>query len=384
MEQVRCKHFGLCGGCSFQDVPYEQQLIDKENTVKALSRQAGFTCAVRPINHYAPWYYRNKMEFSFGGNRENLFLGMNAKGGKGIFDVEECPIFSPDAAVVLSAVREFCRARGWLSYNKYNHKGFLRYLIMRTGKFTGEMMVGVVATSQGEFDKEAFVKLLLGLKLRSKLASVFYVKSDSWSDAVVFEEKEVLYGKEFIEERLGEFKFNVGIDSFFQVNPPGILDLYTKIVEYTAPTGGERVLDLFCGVGSIGIFLAQRAQFVWGVELVEAIVAAARASAQSNGLTNMTFFAADARKFLNAQGSFYKGVDLLVINPPRCGLNPRTIRAILKLEAKRIVYSSCNPATLFTDLQGLKEAYQPRFFEPFDFFPHTRHMECLTLLDKIV
>jgi len=382
MNQVLCKHFGLCGGCSFQDVPYAEQLAGKEKRIADLMQKGGFDAELKPIHASEPHYYRNKMEFSFGGNLEKLTLGMNSKNKQGIFDLEECLIFCPDAGTIVSAVRDFCREKKWVSFNKYNHKGFLRYLIVREAKFTHELMVGVVATSQNVFDKEGFVKLLRELKLQARIKSIFYIQSDSWSDAVVFENKEILFGEEFIVEELNGLKLNVGIDSFFQVNPATIQKLYQRMVDVAQVTADARVLDLFCGVGSIGLFLAAKAKFVWGVEVSAPIAAAARANALMNNVKNIEFVVADARDFLQAQNAFYRGVDLLVINPPRCGVAAKAIRAILRLEPKQIIYSSCNPETMFGDLEILKEAYAPQFFEPFDFFPHTKHMECLTILVK--
>lgn len=382
MSKDLCRHFGVCGGCSFQDIPYAKQLADKEKIIGDFAQQHGFTCPIKPINHFDPEFYRNKMEFTFGGNLEKLFLGMNAKNGAGIFDLEECRIFSPDAGKILAALREFCLVRGLISYNKYNHKGFLRFLIVRETKFTRQLMIGIVTSSQAQLDKEGFVKCLQDLSLAARVKSIYHVVSDSWSDAVVFEQKERLWGEEFIREAVEGVKFNLGIDSFFQVNPLGMVQLYTKIREYAGLTGNERVLDLFCGVGSIGLFLAAQAKFVWGVELAPAIVEAAKTNAALNDVKNISFFAQDARKFLNTQGDFYRNVDIAIVNPPRCGVSEKFIRALVRISPKIIIYSSCNPQSQFADISRIKDQYEPLFFEPFDFFPHTRHLECLTLLRR--
>jgi 23S rRNA (uracil1939-C5)-methyltransferase len=383
MNQALCLHFGECGGCSFQDVAYEAQLTNKEKTIRDLAAQTGFACPIRPINHFSPWYYRNKMEFTFGESRGELVLGMNSKNQRNtIFNMSECRIFSKDTSVIIDTVREFCRSKGYKAYNKYTFQGFLRYLTARETKFTKQLMLGIVTTNQTHLDKTGLVEALQKMSLDSKLTSVWHISSDSVSDAVVFDKKELLWGEEFVQETLGDFKFNIGIDSFFQVNPPGQLALYEKIREYVSLTGNEKVLDLFCGVGSIGIFLAAKAKQVWGVELIEPIIEAARANAKLNDIRNIDFFTADARKFLNIQGEPYRGIDLAIVNPPRSGAQAKFIRALLRIEPKMIVYSSCNPNTQFEDLALLKEAYEPLFFEPFDFFPHTRHLECLTILRR--
>jgi len=383
MSEQLCQHFGDCGGCSFQDKPYREQLAEKEAAIRGLAAAGGFSCPIRPINHFHEWYYRNKMEFTFGETDGELVLGMNSKARRGtIFNMQECRIFSPDTHTIIDTMRLFCRSKGYSWHNKYTHKGFLRFFTARETKFTKQLMLAIVTTTQSELDTEGLVAALRGMKLESELKSIYHIVSDSWSDAVVFEKKILLWGSEFVCEEFNGLRFNIGVDSFFQVNPPGQAALYKKIESELNLTGNERVLDLFCGVGSIGLFLAKAAKFVWGVELVPAIIDAAKANAELNGIKNISFVAEDARKFLNTQGDFYRGVDVAIVNPPRCGTSPKFIRALLRITPKIIVYSSCNPVTQFADLALLKEEFEPLFFEPFDFFPHTRHMECLTILKR--
>lgn len=377
-----CKHFGTCGGCSFQDIDYSVQTLCKEESIKELMSVYGINCALMPINSYNEWFYRNKMEFSFGQN-EAMACGLYKKASHGeLIDISECLIFSKDTGVVLKAVKNFFTAKGNSTYNKFSHKGFLRNLIMRETKFTNELMLGLVTTSSEEFDKDAFINMLKKLNLNSTLKSVYRIVNDSISDAVIFEKKELLFGEPFIEERLDKFKFKIAIDSFFQVNPLAIKNLYGKIKSYAKLTKCEKVLDLFCGGGSIGIFLAGGAKFVWGVEVSQAIVDCAWQNAKENNIENISFFTSDARAFLNTQGAFYKDIDVLIINPPRPGLSNKIIRAILRLNPKTIFYSSCNPDTLFANLKELSASYKPEFIEPFDFFPHTPHLETLVLLTK--
>jgi 23S rRNA (uracil-5-)-methyltransferase RumA len=244
-------------------------------------------------------------------------------------------------------------------------------------------MVGLVTTSEQEFDREGFTETLKALKLNAKLKSIYRVVNDSLSDAVIFEKKELLYGEPFIEESLGDFKFKISIDSFFQVNPVGIKNLYEKIRNYANLNKEQKVLDLFCGSGGIGIFLAKDAKFVWGIESFKPLVEWAWQNAKENNLENISFFAADARLFLNTQGAFYKDIDVLIINPPRSGLSNKILRAVLRLKPKAIFYSSCNPDTFLANLKELASAYKPEFIEPFDFFPHTPHLESLALLKLI-
>ncbi len=377
-----CKHFFECGGCRFQDIPYKEQLAVKEAKVKDLATSHKIDTGVRPINSSNPEYYRNKMEFSFA-DQEELVCGLYSKRQRRkVVDIEECLIFSPDLGDLIKAIKDFFKKRKHSVYNKYSHQGFLRYLIIRETKFTKEIMIGIVTSSSEALDVKGFTDLLTSLKLNSRIKSIYQVISDSFSDAVVFDKKELLYGEPFIEEKLDDLTFRIGIDTFFQVNPSAIVGFYKKIRDCAKLSSLEQVLDLFCGVGSIGMFLARDAKFVWGVEREKEIVDIAWQNAKINGIDNISFFAADSRKFLNTQGAFYKNTDLLVVNPPRCGLSPKIIRAILRLEPKNIIYSSCNPEALFVDLEEFLGQYSLDFIEPFDFFPHTPHLEALSFLRR--
>ncbi len=377
-----CKHFSDCGGCRFQDIPYKKQLRAKQDRVKELATAYNIDTLIKPINHSQQEYYRNKMEFTFA-DQEGIVCGLySRKEKRKVVDIEECLIFSPDSNQILKTIKQFIKERGYSAYDKYTHQGFLRYLIVREAKFTNQSMVGIVTSSSEVLDSKELVALLNSLKLKSKLKSIYQITSDSHSDAVVFEKKKLLFGEPFIEERLDKLTFRISIDTFFQVNPRMIVDFYKKIRKYANLSPRQRVLDLFCGVGSIGLFLAKSAKFVWGVEREEEIVDMAWQNAKINKVNNISFFAADSRKFLNTQGTFYKNTDFLVVNPPRCGLNPKIIRAILRLEPKNIIYSSCNPEAFFVDLEGFLGQYSLDFIEPFDFFPHTPHLECLSLLKR--
>ncbi|MBU1121297.1 MAG: 23S rRNA (uracil(1939)-C(5))-methyltransferase RlmD [Candidatus Omnitrophica bacterium] len=377
-----CKHFNECGGCRYQDVPYPQQLRQKEERVKKLASFYEITAEIKPMNSYQPFFYRGKMEFSFA-DRNGLVCGLYSKVEKRkVVDVQQCLIFSPDTEKILAGVKEFVVSKGYSAHNKFSHKGLLRNIVIRKTWFTKQLMVGIVATSEVEFDKEGFVSVLRSLSLENDIKSIYWVGNDSLSDAVVFDKKELIFGQAFITEELGDLKFNIGIDTFFQNNSLGIKDLYSKIKEYACLKGEERVLDLYCGVGSIGLFLADKAKFVWGVEIQKEIIDAAWQNARGNDINNISFFTSDARRFLNTQASFYKDVDMLIMNPPRSGLSKKIVRAVLRWLPKTIVYSSCNPASFFEDLKALSGNYNVDFIEPFDFFPHTPHLECLSFLKK--
>ncbi len=378
-----CKHFSECGGCRLQDMPYEEQLRTKEARVKNLISSSGLNAQLKPINYSQEWFYRNKMEFSFAADQDGLVCGLYSKKEKGrVIDLEECLIFSSDTTLILKAIKSFLKEKNPSVYNKYSHQGFLRNLIIRQTKFSSQTMIGIVSSSSESLDQKGFVKALVGLNLQYPIKSIYQIINDSLSDAVIFEKKELLYGEPFIEEKLGDLTFKICIDSFFQINPRMLAGFYNKIKDYLDLSSNQSVLDLFCGVGSIGIFLAGSVKFVWAVEISKEIVDMAWQNAKTNNIENISFIASDSRRFLNTQGSFYKGIDVLVVNPPRCGLSNKIIRGILRLEPKIIVYSSCNPDALFRDLGGLIDQYSLDFVEPFDFFPHTPHLEVLTILRR--
>jgi len=375
-----CRHFLECGGCRFQDIPYPEQLIKKENIVKDLA--VPLSAEVKAINSAKSWHYRGKMEFTFSFDQD-IICGLYSKINKGkVLDIEECLIFSEDLPLLLKTIKTFVNKKKYSVYNKYSHKGFLRNLVIRQTKINQELMLGIVTTSTEDLDKEGLVNELLKLKLGSSLKSIYWIVNDSLSDTVVFEKKELLHGDETIKEKIDDLNFNIGIDSFFQVNSYMLSNFYKKIKDYSEVSPEKRVLDLFCGVGSIGISLAKQAKFVWAVEIGQEIVDLAWKNARENNIENISFFVADSRKFLNTQGAFYRGIEVLVLNPPRAGLSNKIIRAILRLEARNIIYSSCNPKALFRDLEELTKHYSLDFVEPFDFLPHTPHLECLASLKR--
>ncbi len=376
-----CKHFSQCGGCRFQDIDYLQQLKNKEDRARALLAKSSFDARIKPINFSDCWYYRNKMEFSFSKEDGKIICGLYSKLKKRrVIDLRECLIFSKDFPRLIKAIGDFLNKKNYSVHDTYTHQGFLRNLIIRESKSKNQIMVALITSSQEALDVEGFVKVLRDLNLEFDIASIFHIVNDSLSDAVIFEDKKLLFGEEFLIEELDGLKFKIGVDTFFQVNPKMIEGFYNKVRDYAKLKNQEKVLDLFCGVGSIGIFLAQKAKKVFGVEISPEIIEKARENAQENNIENIDFCASDVRRFLNIKGSPFGKPDFVVVNPPRGGLSNKVKRAILRLNSPKIIYSSCNPESLFRDLEAFKEQYKLDFIEPFDFFPHTPHLEVLALL----
>lgn len=381
MEKI-CKHFDICGGCRFQDIEYEQQLKNKEKTIKDLLAQHEISCLLKPINHFNPWYYRNKMEFTFAQREEKVICGMHSKINKReVFNLEECLIFSEVAQEIVPAIVKFANDKGYCAYNKRTHKGFFRHLIIRETKFTDQIMIGLVVSGQEQLDKEEFLNLLKSFSCFKKIKSVYLITNDSFGDAVTFEKKEVILGESFIIEKLKDIEFAVTIDSFFQPNAVGIINLYDKLVSCLAEKKINKLLDLYCGVGSISLFLSPHVEFIWAVEIIEAAVKKAQANAERNQIKNISFICDDSRKFL-AKTNLHGKIDAVVLNPPRCGLSKKVKKRVLELQAPYICYSSCNPKSFCDDLASFLNDYRPEFIEPFDFFPHTPHMEVFSFLKR--
>lgn len=380
-----CAHFGECGGCRFQNVPYPDQLRKKEVFCGDLWEAAGRPGDLKPIiPSPRPFYYRNKMEFSFSGGPGEIVCGFHHRRFKRrVVEVRECRIFSRDAAAVLAAVSEFARETGLSAYDLYRHQGFWRNLVLREGKFSQQMMINLVTSSQGEFDRERLKKIVSTLKTEKEIVSLLWTVNDRFSDAVIPEKVEIIAGRDFLEERIRGLTFRISPGSFFQVNPFILDSFYRFLREQLSLRGDEKILDIYCGIGTISLILARPARAVIGVEVNEDAVENARVNAARNGIKNVTFLAGRARQVLLARREDWKGtIDIVVANPPRSGLSRKVMKRIKEIEPKIIVYSSCNARTFFDEVSTLREDYTLERIQPFDFFPHTPHLEILAFFRR--
>ena len=386
MNQL-CRHFGQCGGCSFQDIPYEQQLAQKDARVRELLGASIDADAIHPIQPSpSTVYYRNKMEYTLSRDMDSqvIVCGLHRTDRrKQIVDMKECLLFSEDVPALAEAVCGWANERGYSFFSTWSHKGFLRYMVVRKTHSTRELMVNIVTTSQDQPDTAALLDRLTGLKTAYTLKSVYHTVSDATSDAVVPENVRLLWGQERLTERIQGLTFTISPFTFFQVNPAALEEFYPCLKEQAGLQSDDVVLDLYCGIGTIGLQLAPRCKYVWGVEAVEDSVRDAFANAAANGIANISFMAGDTRRILHEQETAWQGkVNVVVVNPPRSGISPRVVNRIINLNARRIVYSSCNIGSMAADLRLLNERYRPSFVKPFDFFPHTRHFEVLAILDR--
>ncbi len=379
-----CPAAELCGGCSYQGVPYEEQLRNKEDEVRALIKAAGFDPALMPgiVPCPDPYSYRNKMEYSFGDERKGgeLRLGMHRKKSfLSVVDSSHCLIVPDDFNTLVRNTLSFCLERGYVQFNRKLRSGLLRNLILRRGVRTGELLVNIVTSSAAGFDEEGFARVVNGAKLGSRVCGILRTINDTPSDAVNVEELRILQGRDYYMEEVLGLSFKVGAFSFFQTNVEAAERLYRDALALIPDIGGKVVYDLYCGTGTISQAMALKAKKVYGVEIVEEAVEAARMNASLNGLENCVFVADDVQ---NALDSLEERPDVIVVDPPRSGIMPKALGKILAYKVPQILYISCNPKTLAENLRAASlSGYRPASLTAYDNFPFTRHTECVCLLE---
>jgi len=380
-----CKHNEFCGGCIYQEHDYPAQLKIKEQEVlKLLEKKEVSVEKIDPIEGCPCQYrYRNKMEYTFGDLVKDgeTTLGMHKKGHfMSIITVDECQLVDEDFNKVLRFTLDFAHERGYKHYNKKSHLGLLRNLIVRKGMRTGELLVNIVTSSEEGFDEEGFVEGLRALELNNKLVGVLRTFNDRLADAVICDNLKTLWGRDYYMEKLLGLDFKVSAFSFFQTNVEAVERLYTEAIDLIDGLEGKKVFDLFCGTGTISQIMALKANHVLGIELVEEAVEAAKENARLNGLDNCDFLAGDVFEVLKNVES---KPDVIVVDPPRVGIQPKALDKILEYGVKQIVYVSCNPKTLADNIRYMDYyGYKCKYLKPFDNFPFTKHIEAICLLSR--
>lgn len=382
-----CPHFGQCGGCTYQNLPYEEQLAMKESQIKKMMDEA--------VNGKYVWEgvkpspvkqaYRNKMEFSFGDEYKDgpIALGMHKRGSfHDIVNVTDCQIVDEDYRKILDCTLEAARESGFLYYHRMKHTGYFRHLLVRKAVKTEEILVDLVTTT--ETDAQAFldtwVKKLLELELDGKMAGILHTKNDSVADVVKDEGTEVLYGQDYFYEELLGLKFKITPFSFFQTNSLGAEVLYETAREYIGDINEKVIFDLYSGTGTIAQILAPVAKKVVGVEIVEEAVEAAKENAALNGLDNCKFWAGDVLKVIDELGEV---PDLIMLDPPRDGVNPKALMKILNFGVDRLVYIACKPTSLARDLEMIQgRGYKVEKISCVDLFPNTYHVETVAVMSR--
>ena len=391
-----CQHFGSCGGCKFQHISYEEQLAYKQRVVANALLRIGKI----EIQDFQPilgvqksTYYRNKLEFSFSNkkwlsreqlndseisNTENV-LGFHGPGTwDKVVDIEHCYLQEAPSNDLRNAAREIAKEQNLSFHDARAHEGFLRNMVVRLAT-TGEMMMIV---SFHEYDKTKIDNFLNALLEKiPQLTSVFYCINDKLNDSLADREMIHFFGKKWMEEKLGEVKFKIGPKSFFQTNSYQTTGLYDTVKDFAELSGKENVYDLYTGLGSIGLYLAEQCKQVVGIEEVEAAIQDAKENARFNDIENAVFYAGDVKDILTTNFSKKHGKpDVVITDPPRNGMHKQVVEMLLELAAPKIVYVSCKPSTQARDLNILKEKYDVVKVRPVDMFPHTHHIETVALL----
>lgn len=383
--EPECTAFGKCGGCTYQNISYEKELEIKEKMVLDLLNKAGIKdytflgIKASPDTHC----YRNKMEFSFGDNGEagELTLGMRKRESNyEVVNADCCEIVNNDVRLVLKCVLEFFRERGEKFYHKLRHTGALRHLLVRRGHFSKEMLVNIVTTSELSTDLSPLKDELLSLELEGKIVGISHIINDGVADVVKADEIRLLYGQEHFFESLLGLKFKISTFSFFQTNSAGAEVLYSTVRDFAGYDKNNVIFDLYCGTGTITQLMSPVADKVIGIEIVEEAVEAAKVNAELNGIKNCEFIAGDV---LNMVDNLKDKPDLIILDPPREGINPKAIMKIIGFGAERLVYVSCKASSLAKDLIVFEEnGYKVEKVCCVDMFPRTYHVETVCLLSK--
>lgn len=380
-----CSIFPACGGCTYQTMAYEEQLKMKACQVKEiLDRAADNVYEFEGIKASPEeFFYRNKMEFSFGDAYKDgpLCLGLHKKGSTyDILTAGDCKLVHPDMNHILLCILAYFQKQNTSYYKKMQHTGYLRHLLLRRGAMTGEILVNLVTTTQESYDLQPLVKELMGLNLEGEIVGVLHILNDSLSDVVQSDETIILYGQDYFYERLLGMDFKITPFSFFQPNTKGAEILYNTVREYIGDIQDMTVFDLFSGTGTIAQVLAPVAKQVISVEIVEEAVEAARSNAASNGLENCRFIAGDVFKVLD---EIEEKPDVIVLDPPRDGIHPKALPKILDYKVDKIVYISCKVTSLARDLEMMQgRGYELVRGVGIDQFCGTVHVETVVLLEK--
>ncbi|RLF58727.1 MAG: 23S rRNA (uracil(1939)-C(5))-methyltransferase RlmD [Thermoplasmata archaeon] len=354
--EPRCEYFGKCGGCKWQNIRYSEQLKIKQNVINSLF---GHSQKILPSDEFR---YRNRMDFIFWDDEEKKLGLREPERYDKVVDIDRCLLISKECNHLLREIKGFVREKKISIYDFKKREGLLRYLVIREGKFTNERMV-ILLTSMREFNEVRELKLD---------CNIVWSRTSTLSDVSYGEEYFAIRGKDYIREKLLDFYFRITPNTFFQTNSKQAEKLCKIVLDFSELSGNERVMDLYCGVGTFGIVLAQHAEYVVGIESSKEAIKNARINAKENGIENIEFYASKVEKM------GYREADVIIIDPPRSGLHPKAIRVIKRISPKKIIYVSCNPKTQKRDIEALN--YKIEEVKPIDMFPHTPHIENVVLL----
>jgi 23S rRNA (uracil1939-C5)-methyltransferase len=382
--EAPCAHYPACGGCRFQDLAYEAQARIKHEQVEDALRRLG-AIAEPPLEPILPaasiFHYRNKLEYSFAQHEDGPALGFHRAGRwDEVLDIEKCWLTTDLGNAVRNTVRDWAREEGLTAYDQETQRGYLRHLVYREGRNTGQVLVLLVTAPGERFETGYFVEVL---RRFPEVRSIHWAINDTPAEVTNLPTR-LLWGDDSIEERLCGLRFRVSPNAFLQTNTEMADRLYGIARDYAGLTGAETVWDLYCGIGTIGLTLARDALTIWGIDVWEESVARAIENAELNEITNAAFFAGNVGQVIEELRDRSGDPDVVVVDPPRAGLAGKALRRLGRIGARRIVYVSCNPTTLASDVKALRAdwGYELRRARPVDMFPHTPHVETVALLER--
>ncbi|MGE7920740.1 23S rRNA (uracil(1939)-C(5))-methyltransferase RlmD [Viridibacillus sp. NPDC093762] len=379
-----CPVFAQCGGCQLQHLSYEGQLKWKEKMVRNVMTRIGkIDAPVLPVKGMDnPWNYRNKAQIPFGLNGEAPIAGFYKTKSHDIVDTDRCLIQTAEADAILEGLKPRLWKLGIKPYDERTGQGMLRHVVVRKGRATNEVMVVLVTKKRIFPQAEAAVELIK--QLVPNVTSIMQNINGEKTNVIFGNDTLKLWGNDTIEDTIGDVRFEISARSFYQVNPEQTEVLYKQALDYADLKGDETVIDAYCGIGSISLFLAQKAKSVMGVEIVPQAIEDAKRNAELNGFTNTYFEAGPAEEVIPRWYTEGKTADVLVVDPPRKGCDEALLNTILEQRPKCVVYVSCNPATLARDLRILEDGgYKTQEVQPVDMFPHTAHCEAVAWLELI-
>jgi len=387
----RCEIASKCGGCQIQQLSYEEQLRYKQNKVlNCLKRIGGIeNLPMEPIvGMENPYYYRNKAQFPVGKRPDGeIVIGFYAGRTHSIIDTAKCHIGDESTEPLIACIRNFLKQENISIYDEESHKGLVRHILLRVGFTTKELMICLIINGKELPASDKLIKQILAcpnLPKEFKVTSICLNKNTKKTNVILGEEIIPLYGPTYITDYIGDIKYQISPLSFYQVNPVQTKKLYDLALDYAELTGNELVWDLYCGIGKISLFLAKKAKMVYGVEIIPQAIEDAKANAKLNDINNAEFFVGAAEEVLPKQYQLSGGkiyADVIVVDPPRKGCEESLLETIVSMKPKRIVYVSCDPATLARDLKYLIEhGYDLKKVRPVDQFPHSVHVECVVMM----
>lgn len=381
-QEIDCATYKRCGGCDLRHIKYEQTLKMKQNAVQALvNKNLKNKIEVKEtLGKENPFFYRNKAQYPVGVNKDRKpIIGVFANRTHEVVPIKNCLIQNPKSEAIAKFILEFIKEKNISIYNEKTGRGFFRHIVIKVGIKTNEIMcIFVINGKKFPYEDELVEKLKQNYPEIKTIVKNINMKN---TNVILGQENINLYGNGYIEDVLGEYKFKISPLSFYQVNPKQAEKLYNLGIEMAKVSKEDTVFDLYCGIGTISLFIAKYAKKVYGVEIVEQAIKDAKQNAKINNIENVQFIAGDTKIVLEDL-IYKKGIiaDIVIFDPPRKGLDNNSINNILKIKPKKIVYISCNPATLIRDLALFEKLYEVKTIIPVDMFPFTKHVECVSLL----